>query len=108
MLLQGLKTKKHMSLKNTVSFNSDTRLSAYTLAAAASAAMASSASADIIYSGEQNISIGQFSFQDLDVDGDTFGDIKLKNYVFGGGNYQGATVDSRRASWLAFQVAMLM
>ncbi len=79
-------------MNKTFTHNSDSRLTAYTLAAAASAAMASSASAEVIYSGLQNISIGQFSAQDLNLDGDAYTDIKLKNYVFGG-NYQGATVN---------------
>jgi hypothetical protein len=69
---------------------------AYTLAAGAAAGVAagngaSEADAQIVYSGLQNISIGQFSYQNLNLDGDAFGDVKLKNYVFGG-NYQGATV----------------
>lgn len=50
------------------------------------------AEAQIFYSGPLNISIGQGSAQDLNLDGDSFADIKLKNYVFGGGNYMGATI----------------
>lgn len=73
--------------------NSDARLSAYAMAAAASAAMGSSATAATIYSGLQNISISPSTFIDLNLDGFGSGDIKLKNYVFGGGPYQGATVD---------------
>ena len=65
------------------------RLSAYTAAAAASVA---SARATVIYSGPQNISIGQGNSQSINLDGDAFNDITLKNYVFGGGNYQGATI----------------
>jgi len=80
-------------MKKTLAQNSDVRLAAYTLAAAASAAMTSSSSADVIYSGLQNLSIGQFSSQNLNLDGDAYNDILLKNYVFGGGNYQGATVN---------------
>jgi len=66
---------------------------AYSLAAGAAACMAATeANATVVYSGLQNISIGQGFFQNLDVDGDTFNDIRLKNYVFAGGNYQGASV----------------
>jgi len=63
---------------------------AYSLAAAASSGTAQAA---IIYSGPQNIAINQFNALNLDIDGDTQGDLLLKNYVFGGGNYQGATVN---------------
>lgn len=80
-------------MKNTILANSETRLTAYTIAAAASAAMASTSSAEIVYSGLQNISIGQFFSQNLNLDGDAYNDILLKNYVFGGGNYQGAYVN---------------
>lgn len=64
------------------------RLSAYT--AAASAAVAASAKADVIYSGPQNISVTQGTAQFINLDGDAFNDIKLENYVFSNGNYQGA------------------
>ncbi|MCA9235173.1 MAG: PEP-CTERM sorting domain-containing protein [Planctomycetales bacterium] len=67
------------------------RGAAYTMAAAA-AASAADAQAAVVYSGVQNLAIGQFSSQDLNLDGDAYNDILLKNYVFGGGNYQGATV----------------
>lgn len=66
------------------------RRAAYSLAAVAAAG---STEAAVIYSGTQNIPISQFSALNLDIDGDTQGDILLKNYVFGGGNYQGATVN---------------
>ena len=65
------------------------RLSAYTVAAAASVA---SARGEIIYSGPQNISIDQGTSLLLNLDGDSYIDIKLKNFIFGGGHYQGATV----------------
>lgn len=80
-------------MKKILPQNSDTRLAAYTLAAAASATMTSTSSAGVVYSGLQNISIGQFNSLNLNLDGDSYGDILLKNYVFGGGNYQGATVN---------------
>lgn len=65
-----------------------------TYAAAASAAgLASSADAAIVYSGDQDILIPQFNSFNLNLDGDAYYDILLKNYVFFGGNYQGATVN---------------
>ncbi len=66
------------------------RLSAYT--ASATAALAS-ARAGIVYSGPQNITISLGNSQPINLDGDAFNDITLKNYTFGGGNYQGATVN---------------
>lgn len=68
------------------------RLMKYSLAAGAAATATGAANAAVQYSGTQNIAIAQFSSQDLDLDGDTYNDILLKNYVFGG-NYQGATVN---------------
>jgi hypothetical protein len=65
---------------------------AYAAAAGAMAA-AGTAHAGIIYSGEQNLNIAQFTSLNLNLDGDAYGDLLLKNYVFGGGNYQGATVN---------------
>jgi len=66
----------------------------YALAAgAAAAAAAAAADASIVYSGTQNISISQFSSLNLNLNGDAYGDVLLKNYVFGGGNYQGAYVN---------------
>jgi hypothetical protein len=71
-----------------------TRRAAYSLAAGAAACMAATeAEAVVVYSGLENISIGQFSSQNLNIDGDAYNDILLKNYVFGGGNYQGAGVN---------------
>ncbi|MEQ9460526.1 MAG: hypothetical protein RIG82_06220 [Phycisphaeraceae bacterium] len=70
------------------------RLMTYSLAAGASALglAGQSADAQIVYSGVQDIAISQSSSQDLNLDGDAYNDILLKNYVFGG-NYQGATVN---------------
>ncbi|MCA9235174.1 MAG: PEP-CTERM sorting domain-containing protein [Planctomycetales bacterium] len=68
------------------------RGAAYTMAAAA-ATGAIDAQAEVIYSGPQDIAIGQFASQELNLDGDAYNDILLKNYIFDGGNYQGATVD---------------
>jgi hypothetical protein len=72
--------------------NSSTR-TAYALAAGAAAAAALNASGAVVYSGVQDIAINQFSSLNLNLDGDASGDLLLKNYVFGGGNYQGATVN---------------
>lgn len=69
------------------------RHAAYTLAAGAAVGMATTtADAQIVYSGVQDLAISQFGSQDLNLDGDGYNDILLKNYVFGG-NYQGATVN---------------
>lgn len=66
---------------------------AYSLAAGAAACMAASeANATVVYSGLQNISIGPGFSQDVNIDGDAYNDIRLKNYVFGSGPYQGASV----------------
>lgn len=65
---------------------------AYSLAAGAAAAAAASAHAEIVYSGVQDLSVDQFSSLGVDIDLDGFADLTLKNYVFTGGNYQGATV----------------
>lgn len=65
----------------------------YALAAGAAAASALAANADIVYSGAQDLSVNQFSALNLNLDGDAYGDVLLKNYVFGFGNYQGASVN---------------
>lgn len=71
----------------------DHRLFAYSLAAGAAALGVADANADVIYSGPQDIEILQFGGQQLNLDGDAYDDILLKNYVFGGGNYQGLYVN---------------
>lgn len=66
---------------------------AYTLAAGAAVALSQSESAaDILYSGIQDIAIGQGLRQPIQFDTDEFVDIYLKNYIFAKGNYQGVTV----------------
>jgi hypothetical protein len=65
----------------------------YALAAGAAALTAAAAHADIVYSGVQDLAVGQFSSLNLNIDGDAYNDLLLKNYVFGGGNYMGATVN---------------
>ncbi|QDU72512.1 PEP-CTERM sorting domain-containing protein [Mucisphaera calidilacus] len=73
--------------------STDHRLLAYSLAAGAAALGVSDASAGIVYSGPQDIEVFQFGGQQLNLDGDAYDDILLKNYVFGGGNYQGLYVN---------------
>jgi hypothetical protein len=75
---------------------------AYSLAAVAAAG---SAEAAIIYSGPQNIAIGQGFAQALLIDGDEYPDITLKNYSFINGPYQGATVDFYPGKLVAFPIA---
>lgn len=78
---------------------------AYSLAAGAATTMASDADAALNYSGEQNISINQFSALDLDLNLDAQGDVLLKNYVFGT-NYQGATVNYFPGSLVTFTTGL--
>lgn len=86
-----------MQVEQSVSPSSQasrTLRTAYTLAAGAAASMGTNvADAAIVYSGPQNISIASGNSQDLNLDGDAFNDILLKNYNFGGGPYQGASVN---------------
>ena len=71
-------------------------------ASAAAAAAAAGAQADIVYSGTQNTSIAQFSALNLNLDNDAYGDVLLKNYVFGGTNYQGAAVNFAPGKLVSF------
>lgn len=80
---------------------------AYSLAAGAAAAAALNASAAVVYSGAQDLAVGQFSALNLDIDGDTVGDVLLKNYVFGGGKYQGATVNFLPGKLVSFNANSL-
>jgi PEP-CTERM motif len=98
--------KQRQSRNNKTTFNK--RRLAYSLAAGAAAATSAggaSAEAAIVYSGPQNISIGQYASQSINLDGDSFNDILLKNYVFFGGNYQGAYAYSGQFD--AFKVGYL-
>lgn len=79
------------------------RRAAYSLAAVAAAG---SAEAGVVYSGTQNISIAQFNSLNLDINGDTQGDLTLKNYVFGGGNYQGAAVNFAPGKMVTFTAGL--
>lgn len=65
------------------------RLAAYAMAAGS----ATAASAEVVYSGPQNLSIALGFSQSIDLNLDGSNDIELKNFIFGGGNYQGATVN---------------
>ena len=66
---------------------------AYSLAAGATVALVGAdADAQIVWSTAQDISVIQRNSQTLNLDGDAYYDLKLKNYVFGGGNYQGAYI----------------
>lgn len=79
---------------------------AYSAAASAAALAATTADAQISYSGVQDISIAQFNSQPLNIDGDAYNDILLKNYVFGGGNYQGATVNYSPGQLVGFTTSL--
>jgi hypothetical protein len=84
------------------------RRAAYTLAAGAAACTAaSSATAEVQYSGLQNINIGSGFSQQIDLNYDGFNDVKLTNYVFGQGPYQGATVNFAPGRFVGFNVGPL-
>jgi hypothetical protein len=77
----------------------NSRRLAYSLAAGAAAASVGPGFADaaVLYSGVQDISISQRNSQTIDFDSVSYDypyddDLQLKNYVFGGVNYQGAFV----------------
>lgn len=80
------------------------RRAAYSLAAGAAACTAgASTEAAVVWSGPQNIAVNQGFSSNFNLDGDGFDDITLKNYVFGGGNYQGATVIFGPGKLVGFQ-----
>lgn len=77
---------------------------AYSIAAGASVAVGTTdASAQIVWSTPQNIAIEQGASQTLNLDGDFYYDLQLKNYVFTGGNYQGAYVIYAPGKTVAFR-----
>lgn len=79
------------------------RRAAYSVAAGAAAcAAASSTQAAVVYSGLQNISIGSGFATQIDLNGDSQNDVKFKNYVFGGGPYQGGTVNFAPGRFVGF------
>ncbi|QDU55824.1 PEP-CTERM sorting domain-containing protein [Aeoliella mucimassa] len=82
------------NVKDSSASAKSTKRIAYSLAAGAAAGLAASqADAEIVYSGTVDLSIAQFTAENINLDGDAYNDILLKNYVFGGGNYQGAYVN---------------
>lgn len=90
--------------------NQTARKAAYSLAAGA-VGMAGAGDAlatddTVAYSGEQDLAIAQFGAQDLNLDGDAFGDILLKNYSLVGGNYMGATVNGYPGSLVGFNAGL--
>jgi PEP-CTERM motif len=79
------------------------RRAAYSIAASAAAfAATNQADATVVYSGLQNISIGTGFSQQIDLNGDSQNDAKFTNYVFGGGPYQGGTVDFFPGKFVGF------
>ena len=94
--------------KDTTKRNANTKISTYKIAAgAAVAAIAGQqAEAGVVYSGVQDIAIGQGLSQSLNLDGDAYEDIVLKNYVFGLGNYQGATVSYQPGKIVGFAAGL--
>lgn len=79
----------------------------YSLAAAAGmGAFAQQSEGDIVYSGIQDISIDQFNAINLNIDGDAYNDILLKNYVFFGGNYQGVSVNYAPGKVVGFNAGL--
>lgn len=99
-----MKSADQSSLESGTSLN---RRAAYAVAAGAAAATGlADAHAAIVYSGSQNISISQFGALDLNLDGDGFTDVLLKNYVFGGDNYQGATVNGYPGKLVGFSAGL--
>ncbi|MBS0660765.1 MAG: PEP-CTERM sorting domain-containing protein [Verrucomicrobia bacterium] len=77
------------------------------LAGGVLAASADTADAQIFYSGPLNISIGQGNAFGLDLNSDSFNDLTLKNYVFVGGNYMGATVTFAPGQLVGFSASGL-
>lgn len=80
------------------------RRAAYSIAAGATvAAVGSEAQGQIVWSTEENLPVEQFGEQSLNLDGDDYSDIQLKNYVFAGGNYQGTYVFFAPGRTIGFQ-----
>ncbi len=81
---------------------------AYSIAVTAAAGtLATEADAAVVYSGPQNINIGSGSFQQLDLDSSGSNDIKLTNYVFTGGPYQGVFVNFAPGKLVGFSAGLL-
>lgn len=69
------------------------RLTMYTLAAGAAASTGANAFGEVIYSGIQDINLARGNSLNIDLNQDAQNDLLLKNYIFFGGPYQGATVN---------------
>jgi hypothetical protein len=75
---------------------------AYSLAAgAAVSGVAGDADAGVVYSGIEDISIAQGYAYPLRLDEDEYNDVLLRNFVFGGDNYQGARLPFRPGRFVA-------
>jgi hypothetical protein len=77
---------------------------AYSLAAGAVASAAAEGDAVLVHSGPQNLAIGSGFSLNLKIDGDSFGDVTLKNYVFSGTAYHGAAVNFFPGKVVGFSV----
>ncbi|HRK31905.1 MAG TPA: PEP-CTERM sorting domain-containing protein [Tepidisphaeraceae bacterium] len=58
--------------------------------------------AAIEYSGPQNLEVFQGNSLQIDIDFDGFFDARFKNYIFGGGNYMGGTVNFAPGQFVGF------
>ena len=97
----------HPSTTDRSNRSRETRLLAYTFVAGAAAlhGQAQTADATVQYSGVQDLAIALGNSQDLNIDGDAYNDILLKNYVFTYGNYQGAYVNFSPGKFVGFNDA---
>ncbi|MEM6799420.1 MAG: PEP-CTERM sorting domain-containing protein [Planctomycetota bacterium] len=106
-----MKTKPKNSAKsqatvedqNTPQVSKVARRVAYSVAAAAAGSAASDALAVPFYSGVMDTNIAPTTANTVDIDLDGNFDILLKNYVFGGGPYQGATINFGPGRFVAEQ-----
>lgn len=76
-------------------------------AAASAAILGSDASAVVVYSGVQDLAIDQANSINLNLDNDVFNDVLLKNYIFYGVNYQGATVNYAPGRLVGFNTGVV-
>ncbi|TWT31068.1 PEP-CTERM motif protein [Posidoniimonas corsicana] len=75
-------------------------------AAASAALLGADASAVVVYSGVQDLAIEQAFAQNLSIDDDEYADLLLKNYVFFGGNYQGASIPFEPGKIVGFSTGL--
>ncbi|QDU89415.1 PEP-CTERM motif protein [Pirellulimonas nuda] len=93
----------HQDRDAAASHKTSSRRVAYTLAAGAAAGgLAADSDGAVVYSGPQDLPVAQFGALDLNLDGDAYTDVLLKNYVLGAGNYQGATVNGYPGKLVGF------